>query len=171
MFKIKRDSQGHIERFKSRLVAKGCSQQYGVNFTETFSPVIRYVNIRMLLAEKELHLHQMDVSNAYLNSGNTESVYMKQPEHFVSKQYPNRVLKLNEALYGLKQSGRAWNSTLDYALKRLGFEATQNEPCLYKNISEDSYNLIAVYVDDLIIDCSKRSDLMHFKKKLQEITF
>jgi len=66
--------------------------------------------LRLLLAvaaEKELYLHQRDVSNAYLNSKFNEIVYMKQPEYFVGDQHPNRVLKFNKAIYGLKQSGKA----------------------------------------------------------------
>jgi len=127
--------------------------------------------LRLLLAvaaEKELYLHQMDVSNAYLNSKFNEIVYMKQPEYFVGDQHPNPVLKFNKAIYGLKQSGKAWNSTLNDTLKGLGFEATKTKPCMYKKISQNSYNLIAIYVDDIIIACSKKSDMDNIKKKLHE---
>jgi len=78
------------------------------------------------------------------------------------------VLKFNKAIYGLKQSGKAWNSTLNDTLKGLGFEATKTKPCLYKKISQNSYNLIAIYVDDIIIACSKKSDMDNIKKKLHE---
>lgn len=86
VFALKRGKDGLIERFKARLVAKGYAQEYGVNYTETFSPVVRYETIRMLIAlaaQYELHLHQMDVSTAYLNSELSDDVYMSQPPCFV----------------------------------------------------------------------------------------
>uniref|UniRef100_A0A0K8UDK8 Retrovirus-related Pol polyprotein from transposon TNT 1-94 n=1 Tax=Bactrocera latifrons TaxID=174628 RepID=A0A0K8UDK8_BACLA len=82
VFSVKRQVDGAIERFKCRLVAKGCNQQLGVNYKETFSPVIRYSSIRMVLAlavEWKLYVHQMDVCTAYLNSDLHDIVYMKQP--------------------------------------------------------------------------------------------
>ncbi|CAD7001634.1 unnamed protein product, partial [Ceratitis capitata] len=82
VFTIKQDKNGEIERFKARLVAKGCSQKFGVNYTETFSPVVRYATIRMVLAlaaELKMYTHQMDVCSAYLNSELTDVVYMQQP--------------------------------------------------------------------------------------------
>lgn len=135
VFNAKRNKDGEIEKFKSRLVAKGCSQQFGVNYTETFSSVIRYETIRMvfaLAAELKMYLHQMDVCTAYLNSDLSEEVYMKQPQRFVNEQHPDYVLKLNKAIYGLKQSGREWNSKLDEVLRNIGFSACVNDPCFYK---------------------------------------
>ncbi|XP_067621258.1 uncharacterized protein [Eurosta solidaginis] len=169
VFRIKRDSDGNIQKFKSRLVAKGCSQQLGLNYWETFSPVIRYETIRMLLAiavEKELHLHQIDISNAYLNSKLTEEIYLKQSEEFVDNNNPNKVLKLNKAIYGLKQSGRHWNSTLDVALKDMGFSPCKSEPCLYVKQYNGSYSYIAVYVDDLILACPSEKEIASIKKSL-----
>uniref|UniRef100_A0A0A1X768 Retrovirus-related Pol polyprotein from transposon TNT 1-94 n=1 Tax=Zeugodacus cucurbitae TaxID=28588 RepID=A0A0A1X768_ZEUCU len=169
VFRIKRNPDGNIEKFKSRLVAKGCSQQLGLNYWETFSPVIRYETIRMLLAiavEKELHLHQIDISNAYLNSDLTEEVYIRQPEGFIDSKNPDKVLKLNKAIYGLKQSGREWNSTLDIALKNFGFNPCKSEPCLYVKERDKVYSYIAVYVDDLILACPSEEEVTNIKRKL-----
>lgn len=168
VFNIKRNQDGSIEKFKARLVAKGCSQQYGINYTETFSPVVRYATMRMLLAlavEHKLYLHQMDVCTAYLNGELKECVYMKQPENFIDAKHPQKVLKLHKSLYGLKQSGREWNSKLDEVLRSIGFEPCNSEPCLYKQ-KECMYNFIAVYVDDLIIGSKKKEDLIKIKSKI-----
>lgn len=166
VFALKKDNDGNIERFKARLVAKGCSQKYGVNYTETFSPVVRSETIRMVFAlavEYGLYLHQMDVSSAYINSDLKDEVYMKQPEQFVSEEYPNRVLKLKKALYGLKQSGREWNFKLDSILKDIGFEQCASEPCVYTMYRGGKMNIVAVYVDDLLIASSSKDEMQRIK--------
>lgn len=86
-----------------------------------------------IAAEKQLYMHQIDISNAYLNSELHEDVYMKQPENFINKQHPNKVLKLRKAIYGLKQSGRAWNNTLDEVLKSIGFKRCKMNPAYTSN--------------------------------------
>ncbi|KAL7731590.1 hypothetical protein ACLKA6_017529 [Drosophila palustris] len=99
VFTLKRNSEGDIERYKARLVAKGCSQKFGIDYEETYSPVVRYATIRMVLAmaaEHELHVHQLDVSTAYLNGDLEETVYMKQPEQFDDGS--GSVLKLKKSL-------------------------------------------------------------------------
>ena len=171
VYAIKKNKEGHIERFKARLVAKGYAQTYGINYTETFSPVVRYETIRMVIAlaaEYELHLHQMDVSTAYLNSDLTDEVYMAQPEHFTDERFPEKVLKLKKALYGLKQSGRQWNLKLDEILKGIGFHPCESEPCLYRRENGSNINLIAVYVDDLLIACSDLNELNQIKSQIAE---
>lgn len=112
VFAVNRDKDGNVDCFKSRLVAKGCSQRWGINYTETFSPVARYSKIRLVIAlavEHGMYIHQMDVSSAYLNGDLHDVVYMRQPEGFIDEQHPQRVLRLHKSLYGLKQSGREWN--------------------------------------------------------------
>jgi len=107
VFKTKRDVNGEIERYKAQLVAQGCSQQFGHDYDETFSPVVRYESIRVLLAlavRYQLKLHQMDVKTAFLNGELKEDIYMKQPEGYIKKGKEHLVCKLKKSLYGLKQS-------------------------------------------------------------------
>ena len=91
--------------FKSRLVAKGFKQTHGIDFDETFSPVVMLKSIRILLAIAtyyDYEIWQMDVKTAFLNGKLLEDVYMTQPEAFVDPKYPNRVCKLQRSIYGLK---------------------------------------------------------------------
>ncbi|CAD7002894.1 unnamed protein product [Ceratitis capitata] len=169
VYTVKRDKTGSVERYKARLVAKGCAQRFGVNYTETFSPVCRYETIRLVLAlsvQLKLYLHQMDVCTAYLNSELKDVVYMKQPEGYADRASSGKVLRLNKAIYGLKQAGREWNSMLNGALCEIGFSQCQNEPCLYKQDIKGSLCLILIYVDDLLIACQKKSDLMQVKSMI-----
>ena len=88
VFKRKVNANGEVERHKARLVAQGFSQKYGLDYEETFSPVVRFESIRSVIAlgaQHKLQLHQMDVSTAFLNGELDEEVYMQQPEGFVEE--------------------------------------------------------------------------------------
>lgn len=168
MFALKTNSAGEVERYKARLVAKGCSQRYGIDYEETYSPVVRFATIRMLLAmaaEYELYVHQLDVSTAYLNGNLEEDVYMWQPENYNDKS--GCVLKLQKSLYGLKQAGRVWNARLDDALTKMGYRACESEPCVYtKCTKKKTINIIAVYVNDLLLACSDEGEMLAAKQAL-----
>ena len=142
-----------MERYKARLVAQGFSQKYGQDYDETFSPVVRFESLRMIIAlsvQRCLKVHQMDVTTAFLNGELNDEVYMKQPEGYVVKGKENLVCKLKKSIYGLKQSPRCWNSVLDQFLKKIGFVQATSDPCLYI-ASEGELFLIAVYVDDIVL--------------------
>ena len=101
VFSIKHHADGSTERYKVRLVAKGYSQQAGVEFEETYSPVARYTTIRTVLAianQLDLELHQMDVQTAVLNGELQEEIYMNQPEGFVENGKEHLVCKLNKSM-------------------------------------------------------------------------
>ena len=119
VFKAKHNSDGTIERFKGRLVAKGYSQQHGIDFYKTFSPVVSYTSIRTLLAyalQRNMTIHQMDVVTAFLNGDLNEENYMSQPDGFIKPGTEHLVCKLRKSIYRLKQSPRCWNTTLNMFL-------------------------------------------------------
>jgi hypothetical protein len=152
IFKIKTDCKGGQERYKARLVIKGCSQRRGLDYKETYAPVARLTTVRTLLAiilEEDLYAYQMDVKNAFLHGTLKEEIYMKPPSGYHCQQ--NLVCRLRKTLYGLKQAPRAWNETFNDYVKSLGFKNSETDKCLYVN-EKGSYKLyLLLYVDDIII--------------------
>jgi hypothetical protein len=158
VFKVKENQNGHIVKYKARLVAKGCAQKYGIDYTETFSPVVRYSSIRFLIAlavTEGMKIHQMDAVTAFLQGELNESIYMEQPEKY--DDGTNKVCKLNKAIYGLKQAGRQWNKKLDTALLKFGLVKCKTDPCIYH---DNKLNLlVAIYVDDFLIFYKQKNEL------------
>ncbi|GJX69194.1 putative RNA-directed DNA polymerase [Tanacetum coccineum] len=123
LWKIKYKSTGEIERYKARLVAKGFSQRDGINFEETFSPVVKMVIVRCvisLVVHNNWPLFQLDVNNAFLYGDLHEDVYMDLPPGYYDP-FKTKVCKLVKSLYGLKQAPRQWNEKLTSVLNENGF--------------------------------------------------
>lgn len=172
VWKVKTNADGSVERYKARLVAQGFSQSPGVDFDETWSPTARWNSIRTLLAlaaSEKLDVYQLDIDSAYLYGELDEEIYMKQPEGFVDAKHPDWVLRLKRALYGLKQSGRVWNSEIHRYLLGLGFVQNPADPCIYSIIHKDgTKSYLGLYVDDIIICCCGRDYMNWIVMKLEK---
>ncbi|GKA44132.1 retrotransposon protein, putative, ty1-copia subclass [Tanacetum coccineum] len=138
LFKKKTDMDGIVHVYKARLVSKGYTQLYGVDYEETLSLVAKIRAIRILIsiaAYYDYEIWQMDVKTAFLNGYLDEDIYMVQPEGFVDPNHPRKVCKLQRSIYGLKQASRSWNKRFDEEIKRFGFAQNLDEPCVYQKAS------------------------------------
>ena len=164
VYKIKYTSDGAIDKYKARLVAKGYSQIQGIDYTETFSPVIKHDSIRLIFAIAavlRMHMKQFDIGTAYLNSDLTTRIYMQQPEGFVDPNTPLYVCVLLKSLYGLKQFGRLWNHTFDYFLKLYNLLTSDADTCVYYRPTASNLVdlIVGIFVDDGIVCASNPADL------------
>ena len=110
VFMPKFQADGTLERYKSRFVAKGFTQTYVIDYTETFAPVAKLNTIRIILSvavNLDWPLQQLDIKNAFLNGELEEEVFMSPPPGFEHK-FGSNVYRLRKSIYGLKQSPRAW---------------------------------------------------------------
>lgn len=156
VFKYKVDKDGNIDRYKARLCAKGFTQQAGIDYNETFAPVLRYQTLRILLvisALRDYEIDQLDVTTAFLNATLKEEVYMEQPQGYEQyrKDGVRLVCLLLKAIYGTKQAPLEWNAHLNEVLISLGYKRCLMDTCLYVKISRTGRPMyIGVFVDDLI---------------------
>lgn len=151
VFKNKEDENGNIVRRKTRLVAQGFSQKYGVDYDEVFAPVVRGATFRLLLSIAGVRNYQVkhyDVKTAFLNGRLEEEIFMKQPPGFKTGE---QVYRLKKSLYGLKQAARVWNQTLNDSLISNGFTQNKTDKCLYTKTDNESVCHLLVHVDDLLV--------------------
>jgi hypothetical protein len=170
VYKLKRNEAGEIVKHKARLVARGFVQQEGVDFDEVFAPVARMESVRLLLvlaAQEGWQVHHMDVKSAFLNGDLKEEVYVRQPAGFIVVGQEGKVLRLRNALYGLRQAPRAWNSKLDDTLKKMNFVQSKDKHVMYRRNHDDDILLVEVYVDDLVITGSSLAAVEEFKEEMK----
>jgi hypothetical protein len=134
-YKLKYDSSGQIDCFKARLVARGFTQQYGIDYTETFSPVAKFDSIRTFLsivAVENYDLTQFDVRITFLHGTLDEDLYMLQPPYFEDLNLPTHVCHLKKSLYGLRQASCVWNRRFTAFLAKHHLITTHQDPYIYR---------------------------------------
>jgi len=160
-----------MSKYKTRLVAKGYAQTYGIDYEETYSPITIMTTVRVIIAmaaTKGWYLHQMDVKNAFLHGDLQEEVYMEQPLGYVDQTCPNLVCRLKKALYGLKQAPKAWSDKIGQYLITSGFQTSNANFSLYVKKADHGIIIIVIYVDDLIIIGDNDEEIFDLKKLLKQ---
>ncbi|GKA66805.1 putative ribonuclease H-like domain-containing protein, partial [Tanacetum coccineum] len=183
VFRNKKDERGIVVRNKARLVAQGYTQEEGIDYDEVFAPVARIEAIRLFLAYASFMgfiVYQMDVKSAFLYGTIEEEVYVCQPPGFEDPHFPDKVYKVEKALYGLHQAPRAWYETLSTYLIENGFRRGTIDKTLFIKKDKGDILLVQVYVDDIIFGSTKKSlcdefeGLMHKRFQMSsmgELTF
>ncbi|GKC44035.1 retrovirus-related pol polyprotein from transposon TNT 1-94 [Tanacetum coccineum] len=159
VFRNKKDERGIAIRNKARLVAQGYTQEEGINYDEVFAPVARIEAIRLFLAYasfKDFVVYQMDVKSAFLYGKIEEEVYLCQLPRFEDPDFPDRVYKVEKALYGLHQAPRACYETLSTYLLDIGFQRGEIDKTLFIKRHKGDILLVQVYVDDIIFGSTKK---------------
>jgi hypothetical protein len=168
IYKVESDTAGDVSRFKARFVAKGCSQRVGLDYTETFSYVIRMANLRLfpaIAAVRDLELRQLDIANAFLYAPIKEDVYIRQPLGF--SDGTSKVCHLKRYLYGLKLSPREFNMLLRAWLVDHGWQHCLSYPCIYIFRTGYVFAMIALYVHGIPAACNDAAWLASFKAQLE----
>ncbi|GJZ58375.1 putative ribonuclease H-like domain-containing protein [Tanacetum coccineum] len=171
VFRNKKDERGIVIRNKARLVAQGYTQEEGIDYDEVFAPVARIEAIRLFLAYasfKDFVVYQMDVKSAFLYGKIEEEVYVCQPPGFEDPDFPDRVYKVEKALYGLHQAPRAWYETLSTYLLDNGFQRGKIDKTLFIKRHKGDILLVQVYVDDIIFGSTKKELCIAFEKLMHE---
>lgn len=164
MYNIKTNSDGSIEGYKAMLVAKGYSQQYGMDYEEIFAHVAKMTTIRTLIAVASVSrwlISQLDVKNTFFNGDLQEEVYIVLPPGVSHNSV--YVCKLKKALYGLKQAPRAWFEKFSVVISSLGFASSSHDSALFVKCTDAGRIIISLYVDDMTITSDDIDDISVLK--------
>jgi hypothetical protein len=168
---VKQNLEGKVERYKARLVARGYSQTYGIDYDETFAPVAKMSTVRTLIscaANFGWPLYQLDVKNAFLHGDLQEEVYMEIPPGVSEPGAAGKVCRLKKSLYGLKQSPRAWFDRFRRALCGMGYKQCNGDHTVFYRHFGRRIAILAVYVDDIIITGDDEHEIAHLKENLSK---
>jgi hypothetical protein len=173
VFRLKKNAKGEVIKWKARLVARGFTQVYGVDYFETFAPVARLASVRSILAiaaRNDWEILMFDFHSAYLNGilDNGETIYMEQPPHHEVADRSRYVVKLRKSLYGLKQAGRKWYDTLCHSLADIGFQRSTVDPAVFFVPVGGDVVVLFIHVDDSTITGSSTTLIDVFKRRIAE---
>ena len=156
---------------KARLTAKGFMQKFGVNYDQTFAPVVNTTTVRYVLATAaafNMNLHQLDVKSAFLNAPLKETIYMEHPEFYNQDPSSDTVLLVHKTLYGLKQAPLEWYKHLTSKLIQLGYTKSLLDPCLFFKRNQHELTLVPFHVDDLKIASNSPSETQRLRDGLAD---
>jgi hypothetical protein len=163
-------ADGTLDHYKARRVLRGFTQRPGVDYDETFSPVVKSVIVQTVLATAvscNWPIQQLNVKNAFLHDTLSETIFCCQPISFTDPAHPDLVCRLRKSLYGLKQAPQAWYSRFATYLTTLGFiEAKSDTSMFIFHRGSDTVYLL-LYVDDIILTASSTELLRHTISSLQ----
>ncbi|XP_071683308.1 uncharacterized protein [Lolium perenne] len=171
IYTVKQNPEGKIERYKARLVARGYSQTYGIDYDETFAPVAKMNTVRILIScatNFGWPLHQLDVKNAFLHGDLKEEVYMDIPPGFSTPRTSGKVCRLRKSLYGLKQSPRAWFDIFRRVICAMRYKQCNGDHTVFYRHSNSKITILAVYVDDIIITGDDEVEISRLKDSLRK---
>jgi Reverse transcriptase (RNA-dependent DNA polymerase) len=164
VYKIKYHSDGTIKCYKVRLVAKGYTQIYRIDYEKTFAPVAKMNTVKILLSiavNKKWTLHQMNIKNTFFQGTLEEEVYMSLSPGYTQKNNSNLVYRFNKSIYGLKQSPRVWYDKLSSHLLFYNFKMSNADHSLFSKNGTKFMIVVLIYVDGIIII----GDNLQLKKK------
>jgi predicted RNA binding protein YcfA (HicA-like mRNA interferase family) len=172
VFKIKKNADGTIDKYKGRVVVKGYEQRYGVDYTETFAPTARFGAIRSVIALaaiEDMELESVDISTAFLNAEIDAEIYMKKPEGYEPAGFegPEWVLKLLKGLYGIKQGPHIWSVKLHNVLKTIGFKRIETDHSVFIYERDGTKIVVPVHVDDLLLASKSLPAITKVKNELK----
>ena len=169
VFKTKRDADGNVTRYKARLVAQGYTQEFELDYFETYAPVSTGTANRLILyigVKWNRAVRTFDVEMAFTSADLKEEIYMRQPKGFEIKGHEGSILLLKKSLYGLKQSAHEWHQLLKSVLLDLGYSDNMVDNCLF--YKSDGSSLIAIHVDDGIFVHISDEEAEKFIKNAQK---
>jgi ATP-binding cassette subfamily B (MDR/TAP) protein 1 len=170
VYRLKQVPDSFGPKYKAHIVGKGFRQEYGVDFDEVFSPVVKLPTLRFLLgviALEDLELLQLDVKTTFLHGDLDEEIYMEQPqgrEHLI--------YQLRKSLYWLKQAPRQWHRKFDDFVQSIGFLWSDENHCFYtKDAPDDSPIFLILYVDDMLLSGRHIRELAELRRHIMLLKF